>query len=154
MCLCSLWSGFERPATRRAELAVDTPRVFSPTEESHCTRFVLVGKMFFFCTCSWPGYWPLSEWRGPFSNRPVLVKRFQTYPPLRCRYHSRARASLRNRHRGPSSMGFEEEVEQSFDRTCPRARTVQGTRRTHLIHRPARDIIPPLGGTRMFSYRL
>jgi len=88
------------------------------------------------------GYWPLSISSGPFSNRPVLVKRFQTYPPLRCRYHSRARASLRNRHHGPSSMGFEDEVEQSFDRTCPRARTVQGTRRTHLIHRPARDIIP------------
>ena len=46
-------------------------------------------------------------------------------------YHSRARASLRNRHHGPSSMGFEDEVEQSFDRICPRARTVLGTRRTH-----------------------
>jgi len=27
-------------------------------------------------------------------------------------------------------------------------------RRYHLIHRPARDIIPPLGGARMFSYSL
>jgi hypothetical protein len=55
---------------------------------------------------------------------------------------------------GPSSMGYEDEAGQSFDRTCHRARTVQGTRRTHLIHRPARDIIPPLGGIRMLSYRL
>ena len=33
-------------------------------------------------------------------------------------------------------------------------RRVQATKRTHLIHRPARDIIPPLGGARMFSYSL
>src|ERR1700686_4299340 len=31
-------------------------------------------------------------------------------------------------------------------------RQVQATKRTHLIHRPARDIIPPLGGARVFSY--
>src|SRR5450759_3870801 len=30
-------------------------------------------------------------------------------------------------------------------------RRVQATKRTHLIHRPARDIIPPLGGARVFS---
>src|SRR5271169_7080238 len=28
---------------------------------------------------------------------------------------------------------------------------VQATKRTHLIHRPARDIIPPLGGARVSS---
>src|SRR6187431_3575467 len=33
-------------------------------------------------------------------------------------------------------------------------RQVQADMRTHLIHRPARDIIPPLGGTRVFSYRV
>src|SRR5207342_1094034 len=33
-------------------------------------------------------------------------------------------------------------------------RQVQATKRTHLIHRPARDIIPPLGGARVFSYRI
>ena len=44
----------------------------------------------------------------PFSNRPVGVKRFQNYPPMQCRCRSRARASLRNRHRGPSTMGSEE----------------------------------------------
>ena len=33
-------------------------------------------------------------------------------------------------------------------------RQVQATKRTHLIHRPARDIIPPLGGSRVSSYSL
>ena len=58
-----------------------------------------------------------------FSNRPFGVKRFQSinhylsdYPPLQCRCRSRARASLRNRHQGPSIMGFEDEAEQSVGR--------------------------------------
>src|SRR6185436_1222020 len=33
-------------------------------------------------------------------------------------------------------------------------RQVQATKRTHLIHRPARDIIPPLGGARVSSYKI
>jgi hypothetical protein len=33
-------------------------------------------------------------------------------------------------------------------------RRVQADIRTHLIHRPARDIFPPLGGARAFSYRV
>src|ERR1700680_3888068 len=33
-------------------------------------------------------------------------------------------------------------------------RQVQADIRTHLIHRPARDIIPRIGGTRVFSYRI
>jgi len=40
------------------------------------------------------------------------------YPPLQCRCRSRARASLRTRHQGPSIMGFEDKVEQSFGRPC------------------------------------
>src|SRR6186713_3333202 len=32
-------------------------------------------------------------------------------------------------------------------------RQVQADKRTHLIHRPARDTIPPLGGARVSSYR-
>src|SRR4030095_15775493 len=32
-------------------------------------------------------------------------------------------------------------------------RQVQADKRTHLIHRPARDILPPLGGARVSSYR-
>jgi hypothetical protein len=30
----------------------------------------------------------------------------------------------------------------------------QADMRTHLIHRPARDILPLLGGSRVFSYRV
>src|SRR3984957_12589448 len=33
-------------------------------------------------------------------------------------------------------------------------RQVQADIRTHLIHRPARDILPLLGGSRVFSYRI
>src|SRR6266851_8827450 len=33
-------------------------------------------------------------------------------------------------------------------------RQIQADMRTHLIHRPARDIIPPLGGARVSSYRV
>src|SRR5262245_31293647 len=40
------------------------------------------------------------------------------YPRLQCRCRSRARASLRNRHQGPSIMGFEDGVEQSLGRPC------------------------------------
>src|SRR6188508_3056328 len=32
-------------------------------------------------------------------------------------------------------------------------RQVQADKRTHLIHRPARDIFPPQGGARVSSYR-
>ena len=56
-----------------------------------------------------------------FSNRPVWVKRFQTIHQLQCRCRSRARASLRNRHQGPSIMGFENEVDQSKGRPCRQA---------------------------------
>src|SRR5215813_8260498 len=40
------------------------------------------------------------------------------YPPTPVRCRSRARASLRTWHKGPSIMGFEDEVEQSFWRPC------------------------------------
>jgi len=84
-----------------------------------------------------------------FSNRPVGVKRFQAIDYCGSQHHSRARASLRNRHIGRSIMGSEDEVEQSLWRPC--RRQVQADMRTHLIHRPARDIIPPLGGARVSS---
>ena len=45
---------------------------------------------------------------------------FRLSPP-QCQCRSRARASLRNRHQGPSIMGFEDEVEQSFGRPCRQA---------------------------------
>src|SRR6187402_1819267 len=55
-------------------------------------------------------------------------------------------------HQGRSIMGSEDEVEQSHTRPCVRRAQVQADSRTHLIHRPARDIIPPLGGARVSSY--
>src|SRR5262249_47382867 len=66
------------------------------------------------------GRWPGSAFGGKadicgalvhvcFSNRPVWVKRFQAIQPLQCRCRLRARASLRTRRQGPSSMGFENE---------------------------------------------
>jgi hypothetical protein len=41
-----------------------------------------------------------------FSNRPSGVKRFQAIHQLQCRCRSRACASLRTRHHGPSIMGI------------------------------------------------
>jgi len=39
-------------------------------------------------------------------------------------------------------MGFEDEAEQSFGRPCRQSqRQVQADIRTHLIHRPARDVL-------------
>ena len=55
---------------------------------------------------------------------------------------------------GPSIMGVDDEAEQSTERPCCNERQVQAIGRTHLIHRPARDIIPPQGGTRVSSYRM
>ena len=45
-------------------------------------------------------------------------------------------------------MGFEEEGNNLY-RGLAYGR-VQADMRTHLIHRPARDIIPPLSGARVF----
>ena len=53
------------------------------------------------------------------------------------------------RHQGPSIMGFEDQVEQSLPRPCREIRPTQADIRTHLIHRPARDIISPLGGSQI-----
>jgi hypothetical protein len=41
-----------------------------------------------------------------------------------------------------------------FTAALPDERQVQADIRTHLIHRPARDIFPRLGGIRVFSYRI
>jgi hypothetical protein len=54
-----------------------------------------------------------------FSNRPSGSSAFRlSTTPLQCRCRSRARASLRTRHQGPSIMGFEDEAEQSVGRPC------------------------------------
>src|ERR1019366_73390 len=54
----------------------------------------------------------------------------------------------------PFQYGIRERGGTIFRAALPsEERRVQGDIRTHLIHRPARDIIPPLGGARVFSYR-
>jgi hypothetical protein len=103
--------------------------------------------------------WPDRERAGAadrvrFSNRPFEVKHFLTeFPPPRRRCHSRARASLRNRHQGPSSMGFEDEAEQSHRRLY--RQTDGRSKRTHDL---TSSVVPrgtsfhPHGGARVSSY--
>ena len=89
-----------------------------------------------------------------FSNRPVGVKHFQTL------HHSSVDVA-----RGIALLfGIGTKALPSWDpRTrwsnlwvglAVNERQVQADMRTHLIHRPARDIIPPLGGARVSSYRV
>ena len=89
-----------------------------------------------------------------FSNRPFGVKRFQTIHPLSVDVAHGLVLLFGIGTRGPSIMGFEDEAEQSLPRPCREIRPTQADMRTHLIHRPARDIIPPLSGTRVSSYRI
>src|SRR3954454_18217035 len=54
---------------------------------------------------------------------------------------------------GPFHYGIRERGGTIFTAALPSdGRQVQADMRTHLIHRPARDIIPPLGGARGSSY--
>jgi len=85
-----------------------------------------------------------------FSNRPVWVKRFQTVHTSSSKSLASSCFSTESAH-SRSIMGSEDEVEQSLRR--PYRRQVRADTRTHFIHRPARDTIPPLGGARVFSCR-
>ena len=75
-------------------------------------------------------------------------------PSLRCRCRSRALASLRNRHQGPSIMGSEDEAEQSIGRPCrqtnggskrPSELTSSIVPRGTSFHRRAELNYPPIG---------
>ena len=89
-----------------------------------------------------------------FSNRPFEVKRFQTIHHysvdvahglvLLFGIGTKALPSWDSRTRWNNLLGG----------LAVKRRQVQADIRTHLIHRPARDIIPPLGGTRVSSYRI
>src|SRR5439155_16225739 len=85
------------------------------------------------------------------------------YPPPQCRCRSRARASLRNRHQGPSIMGFEDEAEQSLGRPC--RLTDSRSKRTYELtssivprgassHRSVELGCPPIAGTALMPPRL
>jgi hypothetical protein len=66
-----------------------------------------------------------------------------------CRCRSRARASLRTRHHGPSIMGFEDEVEQSFGRPCRRCNgRLKRTNELTSSIVPRGTSFPQLGGAR------
>ena len=56
---------------------------------------------------------------------------------------------------GPFHHGVRRRGGTIFEAALPSdERQVQADMRTHLIHRPARDIIPPQGGARVSSYRM
>ena len=89
----------------------------------------------------------------PFSNRPFGVKRFQTI------HHH---CSVDVTHGLVLLFGIGTKALPAWDSrtrwnnlfgglTVIDWRQVQADMRTHLIHRPGRDIIPPLGGSRVFS---
>jgi len=89
-----------------------------------------------------------------FTNRPVGVKRFQTV----------RRCCVDVAHGLVLLYGIGTWALPSWDSKTKwnnlsggltvRATAVQADMRTHLIHRPARDIIPPRGGTRISCYRI
>jgi hypothetical protein len=79
------------------------------------------------------------------------VKRFRDDPPPQFRCRSRAHASLRNRRQRPFHHGIRGRGGTIYAAAFTvEERQVQADMRTHLIHRPARDIIPPLGGNSSF----
>ena len=89
-----------------------------------------------------------------FSNRPFGVKRFQTIHHYSVDVAHGLVLLFGIGTKALPAWDSRDEVEQSIGRPCRQTRRqVQGDIRTHLIHRPARDIIPPLGGARVFSYR-
>src|SRR5471030_1098568 len=76
---------------------------------------------------------------GRFESSAFTINYYLSdYPPLQCRCRSQARASLRNRHQGPSSMGFEDEAEQSLGRPC-RQGTVGPSGHTNSPHPSSRE---------------
>src|SRR5213080_5224012 len=84
-----------------------------------------------------------------FSNRPFGVKHFQTI----------RRCSVDVAHGLVLLFGIGTRALPSWDSKTrwndllgglADRRQVQADMRTHLIHRPARDIIPPLGGSQVF----
>jgi hypothetical protein len=91
------------------------------------------------------------ELHARFSNRPIGVKRFQTI-------HHYSVMSLAGSCFSSESAPrpFHHGIRRRGGTICAAAlpsdrRQVQADMRTHLIHRPARDIFPPRGGARFSS---
>jgi class 3 adenylate cyclase len=89
-----------------------------------------------------------------FSNRPFGVKRFQTI--RHCSAMSLAGSCFSSESApGPFHDGIRGRGGTIYGAALPSDKgQVQADMRTHLIHRPARDIFPLLGGSRVFSYRV
>src|SRR5215510_1931320 len=90
-----------------------------------------------------------------FSNRPFGVKRFQTiHPSMRWSMSLTGSCFSSESALGPFHHGIRRRGGTISWAALPSVRwQVQADIRTHLIHRPARDIIP-LGGALVFSYRV
>src|SRR5262249_6624500 len=89
-----------------------------------------------------------------FSNRPFEVKRFQTFRLSTTPVSMSLAGSCFSSDSAPRPFqyGIRRRGGTIFRAALPSdQRQVQADIRTHLIHRPARDIIPPCGGARVFS---
>src|SRR6516162_6559391 len=89
-----------------------------------------------------------------FSNRPFWVKHFQAIHHWvlmsLAGWRFSSESALRPFHHGVRRRGG-----TIYWAALPSdEQQVQADIRTHLIHRPARDIIPPRGGARVSSYRI
>jgi hypothetical protein len=87
-----------------------------------------------------------------FSNRPVWVKRFQTIHQYSVDVARGLVLLFGIGTRALPSWGSRTRRNDLLGGLAVDWRQVQADIRSHLIHRPARDIIPPRGGTRVFSY--
>ena len=89
---------------------------------------------------------------GRFSNRPFGVKRLQTIHRSVSMSPTGSCFSSESAPR-PFHHGIRRQGGTTYGAALPSdERQVQATERTHLIHRPARDIVPPLGGARVSFY--
>src|SRR5882757_10266131 len=86
-----------------------------------------------------------------FSNRPFGVKRFQAIHHLAVSIALAGSCFSSESAPRPFHHGIRRRGGTILWAALPSVeRQVQADIRTHLIHRPARDIIPPLGGARVF----
>ena len=89
-----------------------------------------------------------------FSNRPFVVKRYQTIHQFSVDV---ARGLVLLFGIGAKALPLWDSKTRRnnlWDGLAVNGRQVQADIRSHLIRRPARDIIPPLSGTRVSSYRI
>src|SRR4249920_3258424 len=89
-----------------------------------------------------------------FSNRPFGVKRFQTIHHCSVDVAHGLALLFGIGTKAVPSWGPRTRWSNLLRGLAVRRAQVQADSRTHLIHRPARDIIPPLGGARVSSYRV